>query len=122
MLNPVENSMGSLADTIAQRVDESAKRTENTLRSIISALVLILGVVFVMLYFSRRQLMRQQQRNDLANEDLRSVDAALQILDDATRAEVREKMQEYLDVRGSRQRTCSKRIYSTATATFSVAP
>ena len=102
MLNPVENSMGSLADTIAQRVDESARRTENTLRSIISALVLILGVVFVMLYFSRRQLMRQQQRNDLANEDLRSVDAALQILDDATRAEVREKMQEYIEVRGSR--------------------
>ena len=102
MLDPVENSIGGLADTIAAKVDESAKRTEKTLHGIISALVLILGVLAVMFFVTRRQLLRQQVKTSVVREDLRSVDAALQILDDATRAEVRDKMDEYWETRGNR--------------------
>jgi hypothetical protein len=102
MLDPVENSIGGLADTIAAKVDESAKRTEKTLHGIISALVLVLGVVAVMFFVTRRQLLRQQVKTSVVREDLRSVDAALQVLDEATRAEVRGKMEEYLETRGIR--------------------
>jgi hypothetical protein len=102
MLDPVEHSIGGLADTIAAKVDESARRTEKTLHGIISALVLILGVLAVMVFVTRRQLVRQQVKTSVVREDLRSVDAALQILDDATRAEVRGKMEEYWESRGSR--------------------
>jgi hypothetical protein len=95
MLKPMESSVDGLATMVATKVDESAKRTEKTLQAIISALVLIIGVLVIMYFVNRKQLARQTQQASMAQAGLRSVDKALGMLDDETRAEVKGKVDEY---------------------------
>jgi hypothetical protein len=58
VLQPFEQSVSGIADRVASQVDESAKKTENILKTIISALIVIVGVVAVMYMVTRRQLLR----------------------------------------------------------------
>jgi len=94
VLNPFSNNVEDLADVIAGKVDDQAKRTENILSAVISALVIILGVIAVLYGISRRQLRREQATRGQREVDLRSLNVALAQLDDATRAEVEGKLHE----------------------------
>jgi len=95
LLTPFERSAAGITDLVADRVDESARRTENTLRAVIGALVVVLGVVVLLYWISRRQLVREREVTMEAQADLRSVGAALNVLDSHTRAEIDGKFQEY---------------------------
>ncbi|MBT3220621.1 MAG: hypothetical protein HN348_16165 [Proteobacteria bacterium] len=95
MLGPIETSVDGLATTVASKVDESARRTEKTLQAIISALVLVIGAMAIMYFVNRKQLLRQKQQATAAQAGLRTFDAALGILDESTRREIRGKVDEY---------------------------
>jgi hypothetical protein len=95
MLVPIESSVGGLTDVVAGRVNEASRRTENTLRGVIGALIVVTSVI-AMLYFVRnRQVRRLEEQNVEAERGLRNLDAALAMLDPNTRAAVRAKLQEY---------------------------
>ncbi|MCB9679222.1 MAG: hypothetical protein H6737_29230 [Alphaproteobacteria bacterium] len=94
VLDPFSTNVEGLADVIAGKVDEQARRTEQVLSGIISALVVVLGV-FVLMYLVRgRQLQREQANRSQKEVDLRSLNAALAQLDEHTRAEVEHKLNE----------------------------
>lgn len=98
VLTPMEGSVQKLTNDVAIQVNDSARRTENTLKTVIGALVLLMGV-FVILYMVRgRQLRRAEERKNRAQIGLRSVDAALDLLDDSTRAQVKSKLDEFQQV------------------------
>lgn len=95
LLTPLEMSVGGLAETVADRVDESARRTERTLQGVISALVVILGAIMLMYAITRRQLNRERAQMQVASLELRSVGAALEELDPQARERVLGKVDEY---------------------------
>jgi len=95
LLNPFEASIGGLAETVADRVDQSAKRTERTLQGVISALVIILGVIVLLYVLSRRQLFRVREESQEAELELRTMGAALDHLDPSSRARILGKLDEY---------------------------
>lgn len=95
LLTPFERSVSGLTGVVADRVDESNKRIEQTLTGIISFLVLILGVFVLLFFMTRRQLAQERVNTMEAQAGLRSVDAALSELDDETRAKVVGKAGEY---------------------------
>lgn len=95
LLAPFETSVGGLADAVADRVDESARRTERTLQGVISALVIILGVLILLYALTRRQLNRQRQETQITKQELRNVGAALDELDPESRARLMGKLDEY---------------------------
>jgi len=98
VLIPIESSVGGITNQVAYEVQAQAQRTERQLKGVISVLVVILGVG-VMLYMVRnRQVRRLQEANTEAERGLRSVDAALEQLDDQTRQQVFAKLQEYQEV------------------------
>ena len=88
VLHPFEESVSGIADRVASQVDRSAQRTENILKTVISALIVILGVFAVMYMITRRQLQRARANSDKANTRLRSVGAAVEMLDDAARTDL----------------------------------
>jgi VIT1/CCC1 family predicted Fe2+/Mn2+ transporter len=100
LLIPFETSIGTLAETVADRVDESARRTERTLQGVISALVLILGVILLMYAITRRQLNRERSQAQAATQELRSVGAALGELEPEARARLLGKLDEFHRVHG----------------------
>jgi hypothetical protein len=102
LLLPFEETVDELTKTVADRVDESARRTEGTLQAIISALALILGLFVLMYALTRRQLVRARQKEEAAEQDLRTMGAALSLLDEETRAKVAGKVDEYHQVVGVR--------------------
>lgn len=67
VLAPVESSIGGLADQIAGRVDESARRTENVLKSVIGGLLVLLAGLGV-LYVVNQQQHARQRENARVNE------------------------------------------------------
>jgi hypothetical protein len=90
VLLPVESSVGGLTEVVADRVDESAQRTENTLKAVISALVIILGVVLMAYLLRGRQLMRARQ----------AAGDALRMMDEGTRARIMQNLPDYQGIVG----------------------
>lgn len=95
LLGPIEQTVGGLTEIVAMRVDASARRTENTLKGIISALVLLSSIFVVMYWIRNRQVRRLEEKTSLAERGLQNVDAALELLDEQTRATVLAKLEEY---------------------------
>jgi hypothetical protein len=98
LLTPFETSIGGLAETVADRVDQSAKRTERTLQGVISALVIILGVIVLLYVLTRRQLFRAREHSQETEMELRTMGAALDQLDPRTRDRLLGKLDEYKQV------------------------
>ena len=95
LLVPLEESVGGMTDTVAVKVEDSARRTENTLQAVISALVVILGVFVLMYTVSRRQLARQRDTVLVAKQEIATMGAAIDLLDHGTRETIQSKVQEY---------------------------
>lgn len=89
LLVPFEASIGGLADTVADRVDESARRTERTLQAIITALAVGLGILALLYVVRGRQLMKERT----AHQELRTVEAVLDRLDPEARADVLRRLE-----------------------------
>lgn len=92
VLNPFEDSVGGLADTVADKVEQQARRTENTLRAIIAFLGFVLGAVLLAYAIARRQLLKEREHVRDTEQDLRNLDVALGLLDDTTRQQVMGKL------------------------------
>jgi hypothetical protein len=98
LLAPFEESIKSITQTVASRVDESADRTEGTLRAVIKALAVVLGLFVLMYALTRRQLLRARESSQAAEVDLRSISAALSMLDEETRTRIIRQAGEYHSV------------------------
>jgi hypothetical protein len=98
VLDPLERTVGGLANQIAKSVDDSARRTENTLKSVIGALLFV-GCILGVLYVVRGwQLARATESSKQAAQALGGMDAALELLDESTRAAVEERLSEFQKV------------------------
>lgn len=95
VLDPFSNSVGGVADRVAWQVNESAKRTENLLKTIISGLIIVLGALAILYFVRDRQARRARQSEQEAHRGLRSVGAAMEVLDDETRRQVFDKLDDY---------------------------
>jgi hypothetical protein len=98
VLAPVEQSVGGITDVVASQVEASARRTENTLKGIISVLVLVSSVFFMLYLIRNRQVRSLQEQAQVSERGLRNVDAALDLLDEGSRAAVLAKLAEYQHV------------------------
>jgi hypothetical protein len=98
MLMPIETSVGGITEQIARQVSEtvseSTRRTENTLRSVIGVLIVLMGAIVIAYFVRNRQVQRLQQRSAQAERAAKGIDAALLLLDEETRASVQQKLQE----------------------------
>lgn len=94
MLAPIDGTVDSIGEVVG-RVERSAKKTENTLRGVIGALVVVSSVIATLYFIRNRQVRRLQEQNVAAERGLRNLDAALEQLDPASRAAVVAKLQEY---------------------------
>ena len=108
VLDPFEDSVSGIADRVASQVDKSAEKTENILKTVISALIVILGVIAVMYMITRRQLQRARATSSRAQHGLRSVDAAVQMLDDNARKNLMRSMKKFQSVAGQEDRSAPK--------------
>ncbi|MBN2798555.1 MAG: hypothetical protein JXX28_05350 [Deltaproteobacteria bacterium] len=102
LLIPVELSAASITETVGERVDRSARRTEATLQAIIGALVVVLGVVALLFWISRKRLMQEREDHQEVALDMKTVAAVLDQLDEATKAKITGKVEEYRAVVGVR--------------------
>lgn len=98
LLSPFERSIGTLTEQVADRVDESAQRTQQVLTAVISALIVLLGIVVFAYSLQQRQLRRERQAIFSAQQELRTVQAALAVLDESSREKLRGKLEEYQQV------------------------
>lgn len=98
VLEPMERSVGGIGNQVAMQVDASARRTENTLKSIIGVLVVFGSILFMLYMIRTRQLRRAQETRHKAEAGLRGVESALELLDDQTRAAVRARVEEFQHV------------------------
>lgn len=89
VLDPFEHSVSGIADRVASQVDKSAQRTETLLKTVISALMVIVFVVLVMYFITRRQLQRVRENNLRGQQQsYQSVHAAVELVDDTVRKNV----------------------------------
>jgi hypothetical protein len=95
LLDPFQTSVGGVTDRVALQIRESAQRTENLLRTIISGLVIVLVVLGVLYVVRDRQARRARQVTDKAREGLRTVGAALDQLDDESLRQLKEHLSGY---------------------------
>ncbi|MCO4745652.1 MAG: hypothetical protein KC912_12740 [Proteobacteria bacterium] len=79
VLDPVESSVGGIAAELAERVDQSAQRTENVLKSVIGGLLVLVAGLGVLYVVSQQTFSRERERQRAA---------ALEALDDEARARV----------------------------------
>jgi hypothetical protein len=104
MLMPIESSVGGITELIARQVSEtvseSTRRTERTLQSVISVLVVGIGVMAVLYFIRNVQVRRLQERSAQAERTAKGIDAALLMLDDDTRASVEQKLREIRRIDG----------------------
>jgi hypothetical protein len=112
MLSPIESSVGTITDAVAMRVDQSARRTENTLRGIIGALVVLTSLIGMLYYIRNRQVRRLQEQNSQAERGLRNLDAALEQVDGNVREVIRAKLQEY-EAAQTREASAAPRLATT---------
>jgi type II secretory pathway pseudopilin PulG len=92
VLAPMEQSVASVSENVASKVEAAGRRTENTLRAVIVFLGVVLAVVGIMYTFTRRQLLRKQHQVQEAEQELRQVGAALNLLDTSTRDQILGKL------------------------------
>jgi hypothetical protein len=95
LLDPFQDSVGGVTDRVAYRITESAQRTENLLRTIISGLVIVLVVLGVLYIVRDRQARRARETSQRAAEGLRTVGAALDQLDDEGLRQLKRRLSEY---------------------------
>lgn len=95
VLDPFSSSVGGVADQVAYQVNESARRTENLLKTIISGLIVVLGALAILYVIRDRQARRARESEQQAQQGLRSVGAAIEVLDDETRKQVKERLEDY---------------------------
>ena len=88
VLSPFEDSVDSISANVANRVDEQNQRLENTLKGIISFLVLVIGVFSVLFFLNRRALDQERTSARAARAGVEELDAALQLLDMETRTKL----------------------------------
>ncbi|MCB9684116.1 MAG: hypothetical protein H6738_00795 [Alphaproteobacteria bacterium] len=98
MLIPIQDSFGGMNMLITRQMEDAQRRTENTLKAVISALVVLSGVFAIMYFIRNLQLRRLEERNVAAERGLQNVDAALELLDPSARDAVLAKLQEYRHV------------------------
>lgn len=98
MLIPIQDSFGGMNMLITRQMEDAQRRTENTLKAVISALVVLSGVFAIMYFIRNVQLRRLEERNVAAERGLQNVDAALELLDPTARDAVLAKLQEYRHV------------------------
>lgn len=92
LLDPFSNSVGGVADRVAYQVRSSADRTENLLKTIIGGLVIVLlglGVLYIVRDYQAR---RARKTEEEARRGLRSVDAAIEQLDEESREHVKSRL------------------------------
>ncbi len=97
LLEPMEESVGGITDKVAVQVEEQYRRTENLLKTIILALMTVMGLLTAAYFLRGRRLAQVQVGAQAAKAALGSVDVALEGLDDATRAAVQRKLASYQD-------------------------
>ena len=98
VLDPLSNTVGGITEGVAYQVGASAQRTEQLLRAIIGGLILVIGLFLVAYVVRGRQLRREAVTRLKAEAGLRSLDAALETLDEQSRAEILHKLHEYEQV------------------------
>lgn len=94
VLSPFSNNVTDLANLINARVDEQAQRGERTLRAVIAALIIIIAFMFIAYSIQRRQTRRERMAAVRSQVDKRSLDVALEQLDEPTRQAFLEKLGE----------------------------
>lgn len=94
VLDPFSTNIGDLAELIALQVDKSTRRTEDTLKAVIGALVIIIGGGGIAFFIVQRRLRREKATRSRKEIDFRSLAGALGELDEGTRAKVQHKMDE----------------------------
>jgi len=99
MLQPLEQSVGGITDRVAFQVEEQYRRTENLLYGIIGVMAVALVLFAVAYMFRGWRLKRAEDSQKEASEVLGTFDAALEGLDDASRAAIQAKLSEYEEVR-----------------------
>jgi len=109
VLDPFEESVSGIADRVASQVDKSAEKTENILKTVISALIVILGVIAVMYMITRRQLQRARATTSKAQQGLRSVGAAVEMLDDSARGDLLQSMKRFQRAAGQDEKPADDR-------------
>jgi hypothetical protein len=95
LLAPFEDSIDSIAGTVAQKVEQQAKQTERTLQGIIVVLTMVGFVFLAMFIVSQRRLQKEREHSIEAEQGLRSVGVAIDLLDDDTKKTLLGKIDEY---------------------------
>lgn len=93
LLDPFSTSVNGVADRVGYQVRESAERTENLLKTIIGGLVVVLlglGVLYLVRDYQARRARRSQEK---AKRELRSVDQAIEQLDEKSREHVKSRLE-----------------------------
>jgi hypothetical protein len=88
VLAPVETSIGGLADQIASKVDESARRTENVLKGVIGGLLVLLASLGVIYVVNQQQHARQREAALHNEREVARFRHAIDLLDEETRSRV----------------------------------
>jgi len=112
LLDPFQDSVGGVTDRVAWRISESAKRTENLLKTIISGLIIVLVVLGVLYMVRDRQARRARETTQKAQEGLRTVGAAIDQLDDEGLRSLRSQITDYdelIDAEVSRRKGRTRR-------------
>jgi hypothetical protein len=94
VLDPLASTVGGITEGVAYQVNASAARTEQLLKGIIGALIIVMGVFGVSYLVRTRQLRRAEESSLRAAAGLRSLDVALAQLDENTRTSVLQKLHE----------------------------
>lgn len=98
MLIPIEQSVDGIRNGVSLEIAENYQRTENTLRLVIGALIVVTSVIAMLYFIRNRQVRRLEEQNVASSRGLRNVDAALEHLDPEVKAAVLAKLDEYRSV------------------------
>lgn len=98
VLNPFSTNVEGLAGMIADKVNEQARRTEDTLKAVIGGLAIVLGFLGILYFTTTRRLRRETESKQRTELDLRTIDAALSQLDEGTRQQVKQRLDQLRQV------------------------
>ncbi|TVQ94778.1 MAG: hypothetical protein EA397_00870 [Deltaproteobacteria bacterium] len=119
LLDPFQDSVGGVTDRVALHISDSARRTENLLKTIISGLVVVVVVIGVLYVVRDRQARRARETTAQAQEGLRTVGAALDQIDDESLRHIKERLGSYdhlMQASGPTKRAAKARVRSEAYA------
>ena len=94
VLDPFSSNVENLAQTIADKVNAQAERTETFLKGIITFLVVVVGVVLVMYFVLQRRYRREAADRAMRENEMQNLNVALSQLDAGTRKQVESKLSE----------------------------